>query len=118
MADFRVAWEIDVEAETPRQAAEEALKIQRDPDSVATVFEVFGPNYNPPSPCNVEVIDLGRNASQHWRQADMDAHAWKELGERLLAWYESLGGWEATVWDELRNAVRGQAQPAGEYDED
>ena len=39
---YRVKWEIDIEADSPRQAAIEALKIQRDPNSLATVFEVNG----------------------------------------------------------------------------
>jgi len=40
MPEFRVIWEIDIDAETPRAAAEEALKIQRDRQSTATVFKV------------------------------------------------------------------------------
>lgn len=48
---YHVTWEIDIDfqAETPRQAAQRALEIQRDPDSTATVFTVNG-----------EVIDLMR----------------------------------------------------------
>ena len=34
------SWEIDIEAGTPEQAAHQALAIQRDPQSTATVFEV------------------------------------------------------------------------------
>lgn len=37
---YRVTWEIDIWAESPRAAAEEALDIQRDRGGVATVFEV------------------------------------------------------------------------------
>jgi hypothetical protein len=37
---YRVTWEIDIDAESPRQAAERALEIHRDPKSIATVFEV------------------------------------------------------------------------------
>ena len=37
---YRVTWEIDVEAETPEDAAKEALSIQRDIDSEAVVFGV------------------------------------------------------------------------------
>lgn len=40
MKNFRVVWEIDIDAETPEAAAHEALEIQRDPDSVATCFYV------------------------------------------------------------------------------
>jgi hypothetical protein len=37
---MRVRWEIDIEARTPREAARKALDIQRDPASIATVFDV------------------------------------------------------------------------------
>ena len=37
---YQVRWEIDIEADTPQEAAEEALHIQRDADSIATVFDV------------------------------------------------------------------------------
>jgi hypothetical protein len=38
--DYRVRWEIDIEAESYQEAAEAALAIQRDPASIATVFDV------------------------------------------------------------------------------
>ena len=37
---IRCCWEIDVDARTPRAAARKALAIQRDPQSIATVFDV------------------------------------------------------------------------------
>ncbi len=37
---FFVTWEIDIDACSPEEAALEALKIQRDPESIATVFTV------------------------------------------------------------------------------
>jgi hypothetical protein len=37
---YHVLWEIDIEAESPIDAARQALRIQRDPDSTATVFDV------------------------------------------------------------------------------
>jgi hypothetical protein len=37
---FRVEWNMDIEADTPRKAAEIALEIQRDKNSTAVVFEV------------------------------------------------------------------------------
>ena len=40
MPQFRVSWEIDIEADTPQQAAKQALAIQRDPKSTATQFSV------------------------------------------------------------------------------
>lgn len=41
MANFRVHWVIDVEDESPHDAAAQALKIQRDPKSIATMFNVI-----------------------------------------------------------------------------
>lgn len=41
---YRVRWEIDVEADTPAEAARHTLAIQRNPDSTATVFDVRGAN--------------------------------------------------------------------------
>ena len=38
--EYRVIWEIDIEADSPTKAAQKALEIQRDPQSIATVFTV------------------------------------------------------------------------------
>jgi len=38
---YRVQWEIDLEADSPEEAAREALRIQRNPESIATVYEIF-----------------------------------------------------------------------------
>ena len=40
MTAYLVKWEIDIDAESSEEAAQEALRIQRDPRSVATVFQV------------------------------------------------------------------------------
>jgi hypothetical protein len=37
---MRVRWEIDVDARTASEAARKALEIQRNPDSIATLFDV------------------------------------------------------------------------------
>jgi hypothetical protein len=39
--EFRVIWEIDIEAETPMEAAQEARVIQLTPGMSATVFDVW-----------------------------------------------------------------------------
>lgn len=43
-ADYTVSWRIDVDAHSPREAAETARHVQRNPLSWATVFEVAGPD--------------------------------------------------------------------------
>jgi hypothetical protein len=40
MAGYFVTWSIDIEAESAGEAAAKALAIQRDPDSIATIFQV------------------------------------------------------------------------------
>lgn len=40
LGSYRVVWEIDVDAESHVEAAKIALGIQRDPESVATFYEV------------------------------------------------------------------------------
>ena len=41
---MRVRWEIDIDADSPVEAARAALAIQRRPESIATVFVVIDPN--------------------------------------------------------------------------
>ena len=42
--NYYVTWSIELEATSPKVAAEMALEIQRDPESVATVFMVSDEN--------------------------------------------------------------------------
>lgn len=38
---YLVLWSVDINADSPEEAAREALEIQRDSDSTATLFEVI-----------------------------------------------------------------------------
>lgn len=40
MPDFLVIWEIEIAADSPLEAAQQALKYQRDPNSSAVTFDV------------------------------------------------------------------------------
>lgn len=40
MPQYHVIWEIDLDAESPEDAALQALSIHRDPQSIATMFSV------------------------------------------------------------------------------
>jgi hypothetical protein len=53
---YRVTWEIEIEADSARDAAKKAQEIQRRPDSTATVFKVER------SDGSVAMFDLGRPA--------------------------------------------------------
>jgi hypothetical protein len=46
MSDFKVEWLINVGANDAVGAAKEALRIQRDPNSQAVVFNVYDENGN------------------------------------------------------------------------
>lgn len=55
MPMYRVIWSIDIEADSPKDAAKEALAIQRGHGSTAVVFDVF--NDSDPNDAG-ETIDL------------------------------------------------------------
>jgi len=40
MQNYLVEWKIDIEAESPLDAARKALETQRDPASIALVFDI------------------------------------------------------------------------------
>ncbi len=44
MEKYRVVWEIDIDSESPKDAAIKALEIQRNQYSIATVFNVINCN--------------------------------------------------------------------------
>ena len=52
--EYRVKWQIDLEAANPSDAARQALNIQRDPVSTATVFDVYRPRNR-----KFATVDLG-----------------------------------------------------------
>lgn len=55
--EYIVTWKIELTALSPEHAAQLALEAQRDPDSLATVFEVQGANDESGS---TEVIDVAK----------------------------------------------------------
>ncbi len=38
---YFITWEIDIEADTPMEAAKQAFAIHRNPDSIASIFDVI-----------------------------------------------------------------------------
>lgn len=43
--EYHVIWEIDIHADSPQEAAKKALSIHRDPESIATVFDVIDEDF-------------------------------------------------------------------------
>lgn len=58
MKSYKVIWEIDLDAESPEDAAREALRIQQNPQST-TVFEVHRGR--------VTLVDLGEEECSNWQ---------------------------------------------------
>jgi hypothetical protein len=76
MAQFRVQWTIDIEAGTAQHAAKQALAIQRDPDSTATVFDV---QLSQPCPsCKATIIHKSTCRSAE-RKRDPHVMAWRSI---------------------------------------
>jgi len=69
MPTYRVQWEIDLQADSPGDAARLTLEIQRDPNSIGSVLKVDG-----------KVMDL-----RHRCNLCGDLFAVKELREHLRA---------------------------------
>jgi len=63
--EYRATWEINVHAKSPRAATREALRIQRDPESIATVFSVRETESE--IPLDDEVIDLSKSRKRRKR---------------------------------------------------
>ncbi len=55
MTEYKVTWIIDIDAETPEDAAAEALNIQRDVESQALFFRVL--NKDTDEEVGIDLID-------------------------------------------------------------
>lgn len=53
MRTYLIRWSIEVDADSPREAAQKALAIQRDPKSGAVAFDVYGEEA-----AEVAIVDL------------------------------------------------------------
>ncbi len=62
MTSYSVNWKIDIEAESPVEAAKQALEIHRDTASLATVFEIYDEDGNHTS---VDLLETGKSLIGH-----------------------------------------------------
>ena len=54
MPSYRVLWEIDIDADSPRVAAEKAFEYMQLPGTTANAFDVFAQDG---APCHVDLSD-------------------------------------------------------------
>lgn len=62
MKEYRVVWEIDVTARNHKDAATQALEIQRDAGSIATVFDVYSQKAKRPVRVDLREAGEGQGA--------------------------------------------------------
>lgn len=61
MTEYRVTWVIDVDADTPEDAARKAREYQIDPDSTANVFDVVNREIPEAKPVRIDLQDLDQS---------------------------------------------------------
>jgi hypothetical protein len=74
MTEFLVSWKINLDADSPQEAAQKALDIQRDPTSIATVFKV---------------VDLPTKTTTHVDLTPEDGQPWISFVNKVM---EENGG--------------------------
>ena len=104
IVSYKVSWTIDVEATSPREAAEKARAYQTKPRTTATVFTVASASGEP------QVIDLHELELEDEAQAEMEEQGWRLASddERLAGFdkFQHEGGaqFDADTWFDLMEA--------------
>lgn len=99
MKTYRVRWEIDIEAETPEEAALRALIVQRNRDeaNVATVFDVtesrLAQKFNPPGLWRH--IDLGEITAE---QAEARVNGLTTVRRHTKKEWDLASDWKREEW--------------------
>lgn len=57
MPAYYIEWRIELDADSPREAAELALAMQRDPDSTAVVFHVQQMDDHDSDPACIDLLE-------------------------------------------------------------
>jgi hypothetical protein len=99
VTEYHVEWDIEVEADSHEHAAWRALEIQRDPNSIATVFEVSDGTVGPIT-IDVEPTDGTDMPGSHVWLAHIEHKHGDELSvhrSEESAWNE-VYEWVATGW--------------------
>jgi len=86
MSEYRVVWEIDIDAESHEDAARKALEIHRDPDSIATVFTVIDTEAHqggePEARKEIDLLQLDEEAMVLRQEVEMERAVAKREGKR------------------------------------
>ena len=95
MTTYRVTWEIDVEADSPQEAAAEAHRLVRKPDTTATVYSVL--NQKTGEGATIDLLPEEVSVTVRWGTVDphIETHTFPSAAERdaFLQGVETMDGW-------------------------
>lgn len=89
MAQYKVYWEMDIEADSPREAAESALRVHRKEDSEAVFFTVE--QLSTGESVDIDLLEEEEEDEEEEDEADEDEddiyenwarHPWREQRDR------------------------------------
>lgn len=76
MKTYHVEWAINIEADSPVEAAQKARAIQLDQGSIANVFDVYEidpeDNQDHGEPPHVDLLEVGGASGERWSWADVE----------------------------------------------
>ncbi len=91
MPEYLIEWTIELDAESPEEAARLALAIQRYPDSLATVFKVYGEDAEG---VTIDVTDLDEESEAEEERTFINHYVCPRCG------YEWTDSWTAMCDDD------------------
>lgn len=65
MREFHVEWAIEIDAETPEEAAMKCRQMQQNPQTTATVFSIWPTNDPDAGPVTVDLLAIAEQKAVH-----------------------------------------------------
>ena len=98
MTSYSVNWQIEIDAELPVEAARQAVEIHRDPNSTATVFDIYDEdgNYTRVDLLEIEEEQMTRIAGD--RKDLIDTNEQAKVGEGKISHWEDDPEFPSEDW--------------------
>jgi len=90
---YLVTWEIDSDASTPKKAALEAFKVQKNPNSIATVFSVLNKETKKKTTIDLENTVLSKPTITKELQTAIN-HVKKFHPTVAIVIFDTMGRWQ------------------------
>src|SRR5208283_3295207 len=98
MTSYSVNWQIDIEAESPVEAARQALKIHRDQNSTATVFDIYDEDGNCTRVDLLEIEEEEMNRIVTDQPDLIDTNEQAKVGEDKISHWEDDPDFPSEDW--------------------